>query len=696
MSIKARSILVTGASLLIVLTMSIAYFAGALQAYQDAEQKRIISQAAGLYNKATIELSLERSLMQATMALPTPIAAGFRESIDAQRELSEGLFSETWNTLDQLQNHGGAEEFRQMAQELLVRINLLRRAADQALSVPRDQRNPDFVATFPIVFPSIIEDLSGLAGLLTDGDAIPPEAAIASRIQNLAWAIREFSGRERTFLAIALANQEPISEADLVRMNANWERAMTAWRQVQTMWNRNLLPDALNQPLGVLQAGHFADYVSTREDIKNASERGLPYPTDFATYFAESSAALQQAVDLSYAGNELNAAFWTRYTRDSLLELGFSAVVMVLALVMSFWFMHYISNRVSIPLRRMAAVMDDLSRGVTDSGVSDLSGHRDEIGDLARGIDKLQTNLKNRDRDGTRESTAHGTETRATYAVHLEVAETLEQELGSALSASRTGVEQVYAHTDSIREVLERAATGSSALVAHIDAERDRMKTVREQSGVLRRGASALSETTRSVREELSAAESSVADAGRTVARMEESGDEVRRIVADIREIAEKTSMLALNAAIQAARAGEAGKGFSVVAGEVKTLSERAREATEQIEANIATMIESSRQTGELVRTIGRHTSALADVTSHGDAHATSQVKAAAEVVDAVDEIATQLDELQQGLRSLEETSHAGRDRASEAERVWKQLKETIQKMERGAERCVQEIRELS
>src|SRR5690606_37276308 len=74
-----------------------------------------------------------------------------------------------------------------------------------------------------------------------------------------------------------------------------------------------------------------------------------------------------------------------------------------------------------------------------------------------------------------------------------------------------------------------------------------------------------------------------VARASETVNQLGEYGQQIGDIVKTIDEIASQTNLLALNAAIEAARAGEQGRGFAVVADNVRSLAERASEATKEI-----------------------------------------------------------------------------------------------------------------
>ncbi|MBL7997290.1 MAG: methyl-accepting chemotaxis protein [Candidatus Kapabacteria bacterium] len=137
----------------------------------------------------------------------------------------------------------------------------------------------------------------------------------------------------------------------------------------------------------------------------------------------------------------------------------------------------------------------------------------------------------------------------------------------------------------------------------------------------------------------------SVESVGQTVETLGTRSKEIGDIVSVIKEIADQTNLLALNAAIEAARAGEQGRGFAVVADEVRKLSERTQSSTKEIEIKISAI---QHETDRAVDMMGKSKVLVQEGISLSDQAGASLetiVKSVEEVVDTVTTIAAASEE---------------------------------------------------
>lgn len=143
-------------------------------------------------------------------------------------------------------------------------------------------------------------------------------------------------------------------------------------------------------------------------------------------------------------------------------------------------------------------------------------------------------------------------------------------------------------------------------------------------------------------------AENIAIEAGESMQKVEKSSDELVNLTTSIIEkaniishISVQTRILSLNAAVEAARAGEFGRGFSVVASEVRKLSDQSARASEEIEAIIAQLIASSEETGtnikELIPRIEKNLEMVRSIASSTEEHSTgaSQINSAILTINA-------------------------------------------------------------
>jgi methyl-accepting chemotaxis protein len=169
----------------------------------------------------------------------------------------------------------------------------------------------------------------------------------------------------------------------------------------------------------------------------------------------------------------------------------------------------------------------------------------------------------------------------------------------------------------------------------------------------------------------------SVADIATGIDNLGRRGSEIGKIVAVIESIAEQTNLLALNAAIEAARAGEHGRGFAVVADEVRTLAGRTAEATKEI-GDMISKIQEETQNAVTIMEAGREQVDTGVAISHKTRTAVNGIRDSSNLtMDMVNQIAAAAEEQSAVAKDVSERVEAIVDMIKSDETELRQLNST-------------------
>ncbi len=387
---------------------------------------------------------------------------------------------------------------------------------------------------------------------------------------------------------------------------------------------------------------------------------GTPYAGCYVPLYQPGSDKIVGSIFCGRSQEEVNEAL-----RNTIISM---MIPMLLVFVIAIAIGMFIVTRIVKHLDGAVENLGTLSNGMLNLEMKkDLVVRKDEVGDIARAIQRLIESMRDIITNITTSSQALQGFSEEFAASFDHIAESINN-VNIAVDEIANGSSSQAAETMSASQKVTQMGTALDETTANVETLGSSSVKMHEYNKTAAKNLdelSAISETTKS----------SVLLVQNQTNQTNDSAQEIREATELITDIANQTNLLSLNASIEAARAGENGRGFAVVADEIRNLSEQSRESAEHIVEIVNTLIANSNTSVTTMNEVAENIRTQNNKIEETGEMFRSLNKEIAEVTEAIEKIRKQTEALDvqkkevldivDGLAAIAEQNAAGTEETS-------------------------------